>query len=61
MEQITIYAYAKINLSLDVLNRRPDNYHTVRMIMQSLSLCYTLILRKTKDLPKVSWLVWMHV
>ena len=48
MEQITIKAYAKINLSLDVLNRRPDNYHTVRMIMQSLSLCDTLTLQKTK-------------
>ena len=46
MEQITIHAYAKINLSLDVLNRRPDNYHTVRMVMQSLSLCDTLTLRK---------------
>ena len=48
MEQITIQAYAKINLSLNVLNRRPDNYHTVRMIMQSLSLCDTLTLTKTQ-------------
>lgn len=46
MEQITIHAYAKINLSLDVLNRRPDNYHTVRMVMQSLSLRDTLTLKK---------------
>ena len=37
MEQLTIRAHAKINLALDVLNRRPDGYHTVRMIMQSLS------------------------
>ena len=42
MDQLTIYANAKINLALDVLNRRPDGYHTVRMIMQSLSLCDTL-------------------
>ena len=48
MQQVTIHAYAKINLSLDVLNRRPDNYHTVRMIMQSLSLRDTLILSKNK-------------
>lgn len=47
MEQLTIYANAKINLSLDVLNRRPDGYHTVRMIMQSLSLRDTLTLHKT--------------
>lgn len=49
MQQITIYANAKINLALDVLNRRPDGYHTVRMIMQSLSLCDTLTLRKTEN------------
>ena len=46
MEQLTIHANAKINLALDVLDRRPDDYHTVRMIMQSLSLCDTLTLRK---------------
>lgn len=49
MEQLTIHAHAKINLALDVLNRRPDGYHTVRMIMQSLSLCDTLFMRKTKE------------
>lgn len=48
MEQLTIHANAKINLALDVLNRRPDGYHTVRMIMQSLSLCDTLFMRKTE-------------
>jgi len=49
MEQLTIHAHAKINLALDVLNRRPDGYHTVRMIMQSLSLCDTLFIRKTEE------------
>lgn len=49
MEQLTIHAHAKINLALDVLNRRPDGYHTVRMIMQSLSLCDTLFLQKTAE------------
>ncbi len=53
MEQLTIHAYAKINLALDVLNRRPDGYHTVRMIMQSLSLCDTLFLQKTTE-PGIS-------
>lgn len=39
--QETIFekAYAKINLSLDVCGRRPNGYHDVRMIMQSISLC----------------------
>ncbi len=46
MQQITIHAHAKINLALDVLNRRPDNYHNVRMVMQSLALSDTLTLQK---------------
>jgi 4-diphosphocytidyl-2-C-methyl-D-erythritol kinase len=33
-----IYAPAKINLALDVLYRRPDGYHEVDMIMQSITL-----------------------
>lgn len=52
MQQLTIHANAKINLALDVLNRRPDGYHTVRMIMQSLTLCDTLTLRKL-DVPGI--------
>ena len=39
MDMIRLEAHAKINLSLDVLRRRKDGYHEVRMIMQSLSLC----------------------
>lgn len=33
-----IKAHAKINLTLSVLGRRPDGYHYVQMIMQSLEL-----------------------
>lgn len=32
-------AYAKLNISLDVLAKRPDGYHDMRMVMQSVSLC----------------------
>ena len=32
-------AYAKINLSLDVLGRRDDGYHIVDMVMQQIRLC----------------------
>ena len=32
-------AYAKINLGLKVLGERADGYHTVDMIMQTVSLC----------------------
>ena len=49
MQQIIIHANAKINLSLDVINRRPDGYHNVRMVMQSLSLHDTLTILKTKE------------
>lgn len=31
-------AYAKINLTLDVLGKRPDGYHELRMVMQTVSL-----------------------
>lgn len=41
------YAYAKINLSLDILGTRPDGYHEVRMLMQSLSLRDTITLSVT--------------
>lgn len=33
-----LHANAKINLALDVLGRRPNGYHDVRMIMQSVDL-----------------------
>ncbi|HBD85973.1 MAG TPA: 4-(cytidine 5'-diphospho)-2-C-methyl-D-erythritol kinase [Clostridiales bacterium] len=32
-------AYAKLNLSLDVLGKRPDGFHDLRMVMQSAALC----------------------
>ena len=31
-------AYAKVNLALDILGARPDGYHEMRMVMQSISL-----------------------
>lgn len=35
-------AFAKINLTLDVLSLRPDGYHEVDMVMQSVSLADSL-------------------
>lgn len=32
MDEITLKALAKINLGLDVVRRREDGYHEVRMI-----------------------------
>ena len=42
--RLTLKAPAKINLALEVAGKRPDGYHEVAMIMQSVSLHDTLIL-----------------
>lgn len=39
IETILEKAYAKLNISLDVISKRPDGYHDMRMVMQSVSLC----------------------
>ena len=39
---ITVKAPAKINLTLDILGRRPDGYHNVAMVMQTVSLYDTV-------------------
>ena len=40
-------APAKINLTLDILGRRSDGYHELRMVMQSVSLCDTVTVEET--------------
>lgn len=42
--KITETAYAKINLGLDILGKRPDGYHEVSMIMQTVSLADEVII-----------------
>jgi len=37
-ESFTLPAYAKINLTLQVLGRRADNYHEIRTVFQTISL-----------------------
>lgn len=32
-------APAKVNLALDILRKRPDGYHDMKMVMQTVSLC----------------------
>ena len=46
MGEIKIDAYAKINLSLDVVNRREDGYHELRMIMQQIDLKDVITIRE---------------
>src|SRR5205085_5845909 len=38
MTEVRIPAFAKINLRLDILGKRPDGYHELRTIFQTLSL-----------------------
>ena len=47
MNEITLKAFAKINLALDVLRKREDGYHDVRMIMQNIRLFDKITMRRT--------------
>lgn len=49
MDRLELNAYAKVNLGLDVLRRREDGYHELRMIMQTVDLYDTLTLEKTEE------------
>ena len=44
---VTVEANAKINLTLDILGKRPDGFHEVAMVMQSIGLHDTLTMEKT--------------
>mgnify|MGYP001059445476 FL=1 len=44
-----VRAHAKLNLTLDVLGRRPDGYHDLRMVMQSVALADVLTLEESGD------------
>lgn len=49
MDSISLKALAKINLGLDVVRRREDGYHEVRMIMQTIHLYDKLDIAKIKE------------
>lgn len=65
---IRIRSFAKINLSLAVLGRRPDGYHDIQTVFQSISLCDEMEFRasdrlelRSENLPGVAQndnLVW---
>ena len=38
MEKIYMKARAKINLSLEILGKRPDNYHNLKSVFQKVNL-----------------------
>ena len=49
MRALTVRACAKLNLTLDVADRRADGYHDMTMIMQSVDLCDTLTVSLTGE------------
>ncbi len=49
MDYLEIPAYAKINISLDVLRKREDGYHELKMLMQTLELHDTVCLGSSGD------------
>jgi len=48
-DMIKLKALAKINLGLDVLGRRENGYHDVRMVMQSIYLYDNVTIEKTEE------------
>ena len=52
MKSVRLKAPAKVNYRLDVLRRRADGYHDLRMIMQRIDICDDIII-KLKDTPGI--------
>lgn len=53
MKSLTLKAPAKVNYVLDVIRRRPDGYHDLRMVMQRVNLCDEITISLT-DTPDIS-------
>ncbi|MCU0079058.1 4-(cytidine 5'-diphospho)-2-C-methyl-D-erythritol kinase [Extibacter muris] len=49
MDRLELKALAKVNLGLDVLGRRSNGYHDVRMVMQTVYLYDQVIMEKKKE------------
>ncbi len=56
MREVRIPAFAKINLRLDILGKRPDGFHELRTIFQTISLHDELRLRASRR-PGISLIV----
>ena len=56
---LTIEAPAKINLTLEVLGKRPDGYHEIRSVIQTINFCDSLQITASKDIQfKSNKSVW---
>lgn len=49
MDKIILKAYAKINLSIDVLGKRSDGYHELEMVNQTINLSDAVTIQKSKS------------
>ena len=49
-QRVTVRAPAKINWTLDVLGKRPDGYHEIRSIMQTIDVNDTLVFEPADEL-----------
>ena len=49
MDSIKVKTSAKINLSLDVVGRKPDGYHLIESIFQSVNIYDIITVSKTEN------------
>ena len=47
MKETHLRAYGKINLGLDVIRKRPDGYHDLDMIMQTVGIYDDVVIKTT--------------
>lgn len=60
MDSISIKAYAKINLSLDVVGRRENGYHDIESLMQAVDMCDDMIVA-SGDIDNTDGYEWIDV
>ena len=54
VEKVTVQAPAKVNLTLEVLGKRPDGYHEIASVMQAINLFDTLTFRPSDEIKMLA-------
>ena len=49
MDKLTLKSYSKVNLYLNVINKRKDGYHNINTLFERISLADTITLKDRKD------------
>lgn len=49
MNELTLQAYGKINLGLDIVGKAENGYHLLKMVMQSVNLSDTITMKKIEN------------